>query len=251
MSLLAIASRELRNLFISPLAWVTLGFTQLLLAWLFLLQTESFIAAQPRLALMEGGPGLSDLVNAPLLGSTATVLLLLVPLLGMSLLSGEYRSGTYRLLFSAPVSASEIILGKYLGLMGFLGMVLLLPLAMCLSLYLGGSPDAGKLAAGMLGLFLIAGTFAAITLFVSGFSNQPATAAMGSFGLLLLLWIIGMASEGMGEGSPLFNWMSLQSHLNPMLKGLVRGSDVIYYLSLITAFLAMSIHHLRARRGEV
>ncbi len=248
--ILAIAGRELRSLFLSPLAWSLLAVTQLILAWLFLVQIDGFVQVQPRLAGMEGAPGLTDLVAMPLLGSAATLVLLLTPLLSMRLVSEEYRQNTFTLLLSAPVSMTRIVLGKYLGLVGFLLLILLLSAAMPLSLLAGGSLDLGKLAAGLLGLALVMATVAAVGLFLSTLTPQPAVAAVGTYGVLLFLWIINLAGGSGGEGSALFQWLSLASHFDVLLSGLIRSSDVAYYLLLSTAFLLLAVRRLDSRRTE-
>ena len=121
-----IAARELRSLFFSPLAWTMLAVIQVIIAFLFLVQVDFFLQIQPRLAQMPGAPGLTEIVVAPTFGNAALILLLVVPLLTMRLVSDELRNQTLSLLFSAPVSMSAIILGKYLGVLGFLLIQLLL-----------------------------------------------------------------------------------------------------------------------------
>ena len=189
--ILTIAARELRSLFLSPLAWAILAVTQFILAWLFLAQIDTWMTLQPRLAAIEGAPGVADIVVAPLLANAATVLLLITPLITMRSLSDEYRGRTISLLFSAPVSMTEIVLGKYLGTLGFFLVLLIMLALMPLSLLVGTDLDMGKLAAGLLGLALLLATFAAIGLYMSSLTEQPVVAAVTTFGLLLLLWIIG------------------------------------------------------------
>ncbi|MGD8312082.1 MAG: ABC-2 transporter permease, partial [Gammaproteobacteria bacterium] len=159
MMIFTIAARELRSLFLSPLAWAILAVTQFIFAYLFLSQIETYITLQPRLVALEGAPGVADIVIAPLFANAAIILLLVTPLLTMRLLSEERRSRTISLLFSAPVSMTEIILGKYLGVLSFflilIGMLTLMPL----SLVVGTDLDLGKLAAGMLGLTLVLAAF--------------------------------------------------------------------------------------------
>ena len=81
--MLTIASREFRTLFLSPLAWTVLAILQCLLAYLFLTQVETFNLIQPKLATIEGAPGLTDIVVTPLYGNAAIILLLVTPLLTM------------------------------------------------------------------------------------------------------------------------------------------------------------------------
>jgi len=248
--ILTIATRELRSLFLSPLAWSLLAVTQFVLAWLFLVQIDNFMRTQPRLAGLEHAPGLTDLVATPLLSNCAIIVLLLIPLFSMRLISEELRSGTFTLLLSAPVSMTRIVLGKYLGLLGMLGVILLLTAAMPLSLLAGGELDLGKLAAGLLGLALVLATAAAIGLFMSTLSPQPAAAAIGTYGLLLFLWLINLASGAEGKGSALFAWIAMSTHFDRLLSGLVRSSDLAYFLLLTTTFLILSIRQLDTIRTK-
>jgi ABC-2 type transport system permease protein len=203
---------------------------------------------QPRLAALQGAPGVSDIVVAPLLGDAAVVLLLITPLVTMRTLSEERRSRTLTLLLSAPVSMTEIILGKYLGVLAFLliliGMLALMPL----SLLAGTDLDLGKLAAGLLGLILVVAAFAAIGLFMSSLTEQPTVAAVTTFGLLLLLWILDWAGNSSLDSSNLLGYLSMLRHYEPLLKGLFTSTDVSYYLLVTTLFLGFSIRRLDATR---
>ncbi len=248
MMAFSIAGRELRSLFLSPLAWSILAVVQGIMAYLFLVQIEAFMEVQPRLAALEGAPGVTDIVIAPLLGSAAIVLLLVAPLITMRLLSEEHRSGTIKLLLSAPVSMSEIVLGKYLGVLAFFLILLALMALMPLSLLAGTSLDLGKLAAGLLGLGLLLAAFAAAGLYMSSLTETPAVAAISTFGLLLLLWIIDWSGRGDSEISGVLAYLSLTGHYESLLKGLFNSSDVIYYLLFIFTFLVLSIRRLDAQR---
>jgi ABC-2 type transport system permease protein len=243
-----IAGRELRSLFLSPLAWSILAVVQFIIAYLFLAQIDGYLMLQPRLATIEGAPGVSDIIVAPLLADIGTVLLLVTPLVTMRVLSEERRSRTLSLLFSAPVSMTEIILGKYLGVLAFFGVMIALLALMPLSLLAGTALDLGKFAAGLTGLVLLVATFTAIGLFMSSLTEQPTVAAISTFGLLMLLWIIDWAGVGAEQTSGLFTYLSLLRHYEALLKGLVNSSDVLYYLLLTTMFLGLSIRRLDADR---
>ena len=165
----------------------------------------------------------------------------------MRLISEERRNQSLSLLLSAPISMTEIILGKYLGALGFLIILLLLITLMPLSLLLGGNLDIGMLLAGVLGLLLLLASFAALGLFMSTLTNQPIIAAISSFGILILLWVLDMAS-GTGEQSALFSYLSMMRHYQAMLKGIFSTADLAYYLLFITVFLILSIRRLDAQR---
>ena len=247
--ILTIGARELRSLFLSPLAWSILAVVQLILAYIFLAQTEQFLQYQSRLAGMQGAPGLTDIVVIPVFRVTAVVLLLVTPLLTMRLVSEERRNRTLALLLSAPVSMTEIILGKYLGIMAFLFCMLALISLMPLSLLTGGSLDFGLMLSGLFGLMLVTASFAAAGLFLSTMTEQPTVAAISTFGLLLLLWILDWAgSTGTEDKDAVLAYLSLLTHYDALLKGVVNTKDIVYYLLFTVTFLAMSIRRLDAER---
>ena len=246
--IITIALREFRNLFLSPLAWVVLAVCQAILAWMMFVQIDLFFALQDQLATMPNAPGVTDLVVAPLLEIASIMLLMITPLMTMRLLSEEKRNGTLSLLLSAPLSATEIVLGKYLGLvlfmLVFVGMIALMPL----SLSLGTTLDLGKLAAGLLGLLLLLSAFAAAGLFLSSLTTSPVVAAVSSFGLLLLLWIIDSNAGGDALQDSVMSYLSLLQHFSPLLRGIVDSRDLAYFALFICGFLALSIRQLDAQR---
>jgi len=243
-----IAARELRSLFLSPLAWAILAVVQFILAYLFLSQIESWMLLQPRLAALEGAPGVADIIIAPLYADAAVILLLITPLVTMRVLSEERRNRTLSLLFSAPISMTEIVVGKYLGVLAFFLILLALLTLMPLSLAAGTDLDFGKLAACLLGLTLVLAAFAAIGLFMSALTAQPTVAAVTTFGLLLLLWILDWAGDADSPAGGLLAQLSMLRHYEPLLQGLFNSADVAYYLLVIALFLGFSIRRLDADR---
>ena len=242
-----IAGRELRSIFLSPLAWVILAVIQGLCAYFFLLYVDLFLQLQPRIAAVPSGPGITDIIIAPLYSTAATVLLLIVPLLTMRLVSEERRSQTLSLLISAPVSMTEIILGKFVGVFCFVLIMLIFIALMPLSLLAGGSLDLGIWFSGLLGLLLLLATFCSVGLYISTLTSQPTVAAIVSFGLLLLLWILNLAGSA-GSSGELFTYLSMLSHYQALLQGNFNSADIIYYLLLTGLCLILSIYRLDADR---
>ena len=241
-----IALRELKGLFLSPLAWVVLAVLQAILALLFLGRVEELQTYQAQLLAMESAPGTTELVIPPLFGSAAIVLLLIVPLITMRLIAEERRNRTLPLLFSAPVSMSEIVLGKYLGVLLFLLLVVVLIALMPLSLVLGGSLDFGLFFSALLGLTLALASFAAIGTFMSTMTQHPAVAAIGGFGILLLFWI---ADPGQGDAREnVLAYLSMFNHYQPFIAGVFDTGDAIYHVLVVTTFLGLSIRRLDADR---
>ena len=245
--ILTIAGRELRSLFLSPLAWAILGVVQFILAWMFLSVLDVYIGVQDQLAMIDQPPGVTEIISGQMLSSAAIVMLLVSPLLTMRLISEELRSGTIALLFSAPVSMTEIVLGKFVGIFSFMLIILALILLMPLSLLSGGSLDFGMFAAGAIGLALLMASFAAAGLFMSTLTSQPAVAAVTTFGLLLLLWVIALAGGG-DDSSTALTWLSLSRHHSAFIKGVFNSQDLVYYLLFITTFLVLSVRRLDSYR---
>jgi len=244
----AIAGRELKSLFLSPLAWSLLAVIQLILSYAFLSQLDQYLYWQPQIAGMQDVPGVTDFIAAPYLATAAFLLLWVSPPLTMRMLSDERRNGTLPLLLSSPVSMSDVILGKFLGVYLFFLIILALLVTLPLSLYAGTSLDPGKLAAGVLGLALVFGAYAAVGLFMSSLTDQPVVAAVSTFGVLILMWIVDWSGGERTEVTGLFHYLSLQTHLQSFLKGLFSTADVVYYLLVIATFLILGIRRLDNQR---
>ncbi|NOQ94931.1 MAG: ABC transporter permease subunit [Methylophaga sp.] len=248
--MLTLAKNELYRLFLSPLAWIILALSQLILAYLFLTHIDYFVQIQAKISAIPGAPGVTELIAMPLLSNAATLLLLIAPLVTMRLIAEERRNESLPLLLSAPLSTYQIVLGKYLGTFGFFFVLLLMISVMPLSLSLGSQLDFALLASGLLGLTLLLASFTAIGLYLSSLTRQPTIAAMTTFASLFFLWIIDWAGNAQitAESSTLFSWLSLLRHYQSLLKGEVNTSDIAYYLIVISAFLLMTIRRLDSER---
>jgi len=243
-----IAGREFRAMFVAPLAWVILTVIQVILGFMFLANLDNFLLLQPQLLQLENTPGVTDIVITPLMQVAAIILLMVMPLLTMRSIAEEKRNRSLTLLISAPLGIGEIVLGKFVGLMLFVLVLVSMLMLMPLSLYLGTTPDLGKLLSIYLGMLFLLGAFSAIGLYLSSLTENQTIAAVGSFGILLMLWIIDWLSESVGSGQSLLSWLSLLQHHQSFLEGVFDSADVAYYLLLITAFLGLAIRQLDRER---
>ena len=237
--------RELRSMFLSPLAWSVLAVTQLILAWSFFTQIDFFFNIQPELATLPNAPGVTDLVVMPTFEAAGIILLMVTPLLTMRLISEERRNGSIALLLSSPVSMTQIVLGKFLGIVLFMLIFIIMISLMPLSLLMGTELDMGKLAAGIFALFFLLSAFSSAGLYLSSLTENPVVAAMSTFGLLLLLWII---SNNTGDNTAALTQLSLLSHFSPMLRGLINTADIVYFVLFISTFLLLTIRQMDSRR---
>ncbi len=235
-----IAAKELRTLFSSPLAWITLGVLQGGLAWLFLNQVDAFLGVQAQLALLANPPGVTEMVAAPLFWAAAMLLLVVTPILAMRLVAEERRSQTLPLLLSAPVSLADIVLGKFLGLWVFLCLVVMLTTLMALSLRVGGQLDMGLLLANLTGIVLLAACLAALGLYFSCLTAHPAVAAISGIGASLGLWLLDVVSKDLGA----WHALSLLWHFERISRGFLNSADVAYFLLFTATFLMLAVRRL-------
>lgn len=246
---LSIARTEIRRLFHSPLAWSILAVLQFVLGMIFLVMVQEFIEViQPDSAGMDNAPGVTDTIVSAVYLWAGIIMLAVMPVLTMRTFAEERMNGTFTLLRSSPISMTEIVLGKYLGLLLFIVVMVLMLSIMPMSLQLGTSLDWGKLLSSMLGLFLLLGSFAAAGLFISSLTNQPIIAAVGSFGLLLFLVVLYISGKSETNTSELFVYISHFGHFLSFLQGLFKSGDVIYYLLFIGGFLTLAIRKLDNER---
>ena len=243
-----IAKKEFRSMFLSPLAWVILAVIQVILAWSFFTSIDLFFNIQADLTTMVNAPGATDLIISPLYEVASIILLMVTPLLTMRLISEEKRNATISLLLSAPVSISEIVLGKYLGLLFFISTILLLIILMPLSLSMGTELDLEKLFSGALGLFLMVAAFSAAGLYMSSLTENPMIAAISTFGLLLLLWMINTNGASSSGGDNVLAYLSLHTHFTAMLRGILNTRDIAYFLLFISGFIVLTIRQLETQR---
>jgi ABC-2 type transport system permease protein len=247
--ILIIAKAELRRMFYSPLAWATLAVVLFILGLLFLILVDNYLTTiQAQLVGIPGAPGVTDIVLAPVMLWAGVIMLTVSPLQTMRAFSEERQQGSLTLLTSAPLSITELVLGKYLALLVFilvlLGLLALIPLSLAGATQL----DWGKIMASLLGLFLLLASFSAAGLFISSQTKTPLIAAMSSFGLLMFLVVLYMSGSAESTASDLFIYLSHFGHLLPFLQGLFDSSDLIYYLLFSAAFLILTIRRLDNER---
>ena len=178
----------------------------------------------------------------------AIILLMVMPLMTMRSIAEEKRQRTLSLLISAPLSMTEIVLGKFFGLVGFIIILVSLLMLMPLSLYLGTSPDTGKLLSIYLGMLLLLSAFAAIGLYLSSLTENQTIAAVSTFGTLLMLWIIDWAGASLESGQSVVAYLSMLQHHQRMLEGVFDTADLAYYAIVIVGFLGLTIRQLDRER---
>ena len=249
-----IAAKELKGLFASPLAWMVLTVVQLISGYAFLKRLDDFLQIQPQLVQLASPPGVTELVVAPLYATTAIVLLFAVPLLGMRSIAEERRNQTMVFLTSAPLSITQIVLGKFLGLALFVTLIVALVTAMPLTLAASTQLDYGLIASLAAGLLLIAAAFSAVSLYISSLTTYPVAAAFGAFAALLTMILMG---EAAADGLRARGWhlpaalvlvFSPLKNFEPLGKGVVDTYAIACSIMLVIVFVVLAVRRLVGRR---
>jgi len=227
---LAIAQRELRGYFASPIGWIVLGTFTAFTGWFFWA------------ALAIAGIGDMRLWYA----NTTVVLIILMPALTMRLFAEERQKGTIEVLMTSPVTDTQAVMGKYLGALTFYAVMLLLTIQFPVTLTRVGSPDRGPFYSGYLGMFLFGGTFLSIGLFVSTMTRSQVVAYVGTLFVLLFLWLLAWVGVGDAWWQKLLQYISLPTHLDAYAKGLLDTRDLFFYLSFIGGMLFLTVRALAA-----
>jgi ABC-2 type transport system permease protein len=239
--------REVRALFRTPFAWWVLAAVQFLISYQFLAQMDIFVQYLPKIRNLAQPPGVTQLVVIPLFGVTALILLFLLPVLTMHSFSGERRSGILRLWYSAPISLTSLVLGKFLGLMSLNAALWALNALMPLTLLWGTALDLGTYASGLLGLGLLMMAGTAIGLCFSAIAAQPAIAAIGSFMFLVALWLIDWTSQ-LDTAAGVLAQLSMLTHFQRLTRGLLDSFSVAYFVLLTFGALALTVWALHGDR---
>lgn len=229
----AIAQRELKAYFVSPVAYVVAALFMLVSGYLF-----SLILYHTREASMRG-----------LFSNLNVIFLLITPALTMRLLAEERQRGTLEMLMTAPVSDRDIVIGKYLSSLLYLLFLLALTLFFPLTLAWLGKPDWMTILTGYLGIFLLGAAFMAVGLLTSSWTNNQVIAALSTFALSLVIWLLPSAGAMVGQPwGQVFEYMSLLQHQENLLRGVIDTSDVLYYLSFIVGSLFLTIRSVEIYR---
>lgn len=230
---LAIAERELKSYFVSPIAYVVTALFLLISGYLF-----SVILLNTNEASLRY-----------LISNLSVIWLFITPALTMRLLAEEARSGTIELLLTNPVRDVEVILGKYLGALGFLLFMLAFTLFYPALLFMFGSPDRGPMVAGYLGVLLQAAAFLAVGLMASSLTQNQIVAAVLTFAILLIMWLSESVANFVGRPvGDVMRYLSVTSHFQDFSRGVIDTTHVIYFLSVVAAALFIAFLSLQARR---
>jgi ABC-2 type transport system permease protein len=252
-NILAIAHKELKAYFNSPIAYIVIGFWALLYGYFFVALLNYFVRQSMQMGQMGmQGPqamNLNQQLIRPLLQNVLILILFLMPMVTMRSYSEEKRSGTIELLLTSPLTDFQIIMGKFLGAMALYGAMLAVTLIHVGLLFIYGRPEWKPLVTAYLGLLLMGGCFISLGLFISSLTKNQIVAGMVTFAVFLLLWIITWIGSFSGPTvDKLTQYLSIVDHYDDFGKGVIDTTHLIYYVSFITFGLFLTAKAVDSER---
>ncbi len=229
----AIALKEFKSYLASPMAYIVIGIFLVLTGVLFTISPATYFETSISGFLQAG----------------SLLLLLLSSVLTMRLLAEERKMGTLELLLTAPVRDSEVILGKFLGSLGVLTVMLAFTFYYSILLMVFGDPDMGPIGTGYLGLFLLGCTSLAVGVFASSLTSNQIVAAVVAGGILFALWFLGVGADYLPEAvGGVINYFSLSYYFPVFMRGIIDTRAIIYYISITAVFLFLAVRSLENSR---
>jgi ABC-2 type transport system permease protein len=254
-NILAIWQREMKSYFVSPVAYsvltVFLFLSGVIFCW-YMLKGSSFEVQRAMMAQY----GQNMPMNVPgeimraFMGTVRIILLLIIPMLTMGLFAEEKKRGTMELLLTAPVGNLQAVIGKYLASVTFYAILLVSGAVTTSVLFFFSRPDWKPIVSGYLGLFLYGAAVLALGLFISALTESQVISVIVTFGVILFFWIIGMMSEILSFGKNVVEYLSITSHLDPFVDGVIDTSHIIFYLTFAFVGLFLAYRSLESMRWK-
>lgn len=246
-----ITLRDFKSNFMSPIGYIFITAFLGLLGYMFFYNLYHFNLQNLQYQQFNMGKGVSitDGIVRPIFGNMNVLLFIIMPFLTMRLFAEEKKNHSLELLMTAPVTTSQMVLGKFfsavLVLLLMLGLTVFYPLVLAMT----GNPDMGPIIGGYLGTLLMGICFIAIGVFCSAVTENQIVAASLSFGLILFFWLISWASQSAGSTiGEVLTYLSLISHYNDFSRGLITVQDTFFYLSFAGIWLYMAHRVLESYR---
>jgi ABC-2 type transport system permease protein len=187
----------------------------------------------------------------PLFSNISVILLLLMPLVTMRLFAEERRAGTIELLLTYPVRDGAVLAAKYLAALALYALMIGLTVLYPLIVVYFARLEWGPVLTGYLGLLLMGATFIAVGVFASSLTENQIVAAVTTFGVLLIFWILGWSADYAGGAfGRVLQFLSILEHNDSFSKGVLDTKDVLYYVNFTALALFLTLRSLEARRWK-
>jgi ABC-2 type transport system permease protein len=249
-NILAIAGKELRGYFASPIAYIVIGAFALLFGYFYYAAVAFFNRQSMQMSMgMGGSMNINEMLVTPVFVNATVMMLFLLPAITMRTYSEEKRSGTIELLLTSPVTDTEIILGKFLGAMGLYASMLAVTLIHVGLLFWFGNPEWKPIASAYVGLLLMGGCFIAVGLLISSLTKNQIVAGVVTFAVFLMLWVINWIGVFVGPtAQAILSHLSITDHFDDFSRGVIDTKHVVYYISFISLGLFLTAKSVDTER---
>lgn len=251
----AIFVKEVRNYFLSPIAYIVMtGF--MVLSGLSFYYRAIFLNDMLQVAFESGELAvikqnrINHYLIGPLLGDIGLILMFLVPVLTMRLFSEEKRQRTDELLLTSPLTVNQIVISKYLAGLFFTMLLVFSTMVFMGFLFHYSDPDPGATFTSYLSLTLFVACLVSLGVFTSSLTENQIVASVSCLILELLFATFGVAAKSIGATvlSRILGYLSLQTHMRSFLDGVIVSEDLIYFLSFAFLFLFLTNRSVESSR---
>jgi ABC-2 type transport system permease protein len=252
-NILAIANKELRSYFNSPIAYAVIGFFAFAFGFMFWVFLRGFVAESMRMTMNQMGAGgtvnINQMMLRPLVMQISVIVLFMLPMVTMRTYAEEKRSGTIELLLTSPLTDFQIIMGKFLGAMALFASMLAVTLIHIGILFAIGNPEPLPILTSYIGMLLMGGCFIAVGLLISSMTRNQIVAGMVTFIVFLMLWVIDWVALFVNPtAAAVLNYLSFTQHLSDFMRGVIDTKHVVYYLSFIAFGLFLTARSVDTER---
>jgi ABC-2 type transport system permease protein len=253
-NILALAGKEVRSYFSSPIAYIVIGVFALLYGYFYIAILSFFVRQSMQMSQFGPGGGQSMNVNQqmlrPLMQNVTILILFMLPAITMRTYAEEKRSGTIELLLTSPITDFQIVIGKFLGALTLYAVMLAVTLIHVALLFVYGRPEWKPLLTSYLGLLLIGGCFISAGMFISTLTKNQVVSFMATFGVFLFLWVITWIGSVIPSIESLVTYLSIIDHYEDFNKGVIDTTHLIYYVSFITFGLFLTAKSVDTERWQ-
>lgn len=251
-NILAIAHKELKGYFASPIAFVVIGLFALMFGYFFYALLMYFDRQSMQMAGLGGGApsvNVNEQLIRPVFLNATVILLFVLPMVTMRTYSEEKRSGTIELLLTSPLTGFQIIAGKFLGAMALYAAMLAVTIPHLAALFWLGDPEWIPVVVSYVGLLLMGGCFISVGLLISSLTKNQIVAVMATFTVFLMLWVINWIASFTGPtAQSVLNYLSITDHLDDFTRGVVDTKHLVYYISFIAFGLYLTMQSVDTER---
>lgn len=241
-----IARKELKTMFSSPMGWIILGIVQMVIGSYYTLSFNQYFEIMASTNMQIERVGMTEFICEGIFGVANLIIFFLVPLISMNAISEERKRQTMTFLLSAPISLTEIVCGKFIGMMTYLSLIIFSMLIMVFALNLWTEIDIGFLLSNVLGLWLLTASACAMGLFFSSLTTQPILA--GFFTLISLSIFLLLDKFFTDNIESFFQYFSMIEHYKHFSQGMINSHDMTYFMLFSAIFILLTIRKLNADR---